>query len=67
MEIFQSQLKSISLLPISDHGYVQAPYIEITEEEYKRLKANLTPLNLDVSRHEAEDKFCDGEACEITY
>ena len=67
LEIFQSQLKSISLLPVSDHGYVQAPYIEITEEEYQRLKANLTPLNLDVSRHEAEDKFCDGEACEITY
>jgi hypothetical protein len=65
LEAFQSQLKSISLMPIKDHGYVQAPYEEITKEVYEEMVNNLKPLNLDDSTHEAEDKFCDGDTCTI--
>jgi adenosylcobalamin-dependent ribonucleoside-triphosphate reductase len=37
LEHYEDKLKSVSLLPISEHGYVQAPYIKITEEEYNTL------------------------------
>ena len=67
LEVYESSLKSISLLPISEHGYVQAPYIPIEQEEYERLISNIKTLDLSNSVHEAEDKFCDGEACEIAF
>lgn len=65
LESFEDKLKSISLLPLSDHGYVQAPYITITKEQYEEMSSNLKPLVLNFNTHEAEDKFCDGGACEI--
>jgi len=65
LEVFQSQLKSISLLPISEHGYVQAPYIPITKEQYGKMMQKIQVLNLTAARHEVTDKFCDGETCTI--
>ena len=65
LEIFQSQLKSISLLPISEHGYEQAPYIPITKEQYESMVKGIENLNLTAARHEVTDKFCDGETCTI--
>jgi len=67
LEIYEDQLKSVSLLPLSNHGYVQAPYITISQSEYEDTVRNLRPLDLTDSKHEAEDKFCDGEACEIRF
>lgn len=65
LESFEDKLKSISLLPLSDHGYAQAPYIQITKEEYEKMSSKIKPLVLNFNTHEAEDKFCDGDACEI--
>lgn len=65
LESFEDKLKSISLLPLSDHGYAQAPYIQITKEEYEEMSSKIKPLVLNFNTHEAEDKFCDGDACEI--
>ena len=70
LEHHETNLKSVSLLPLadSDHQYVQAPYIKITEKEYLDMSANLKPLNLsDKATHDvdAEDKFCDGDSCTI--
>lgn len=65
LETFQTQLKSISLLPISEHGYEQAPYIPISKERYEVMIQDIRSMDLSASRHEAEDKFCDGEACQI--
>lgn len=68
LEVFEDRLKSISFLPLGDdHGYVQAPYIEITEDEYNMLAAQVRPLVTDAAKPEAEDKFCDGAACEIDF
>lgn len=69
LETFETQLKSVSLLPVEDenHGYEQAPYIKISEETYLEMVANTKPLNLSTATHEAEDKFCDGETCEINF
>ena len=66
LEHFQTRLKSISLLPITDHKYEQAPYIKISEEEYWDLKNNITSdISVAVNAHDQDDKFCDGAKCEI--
>ena len=67
LEIFETKLKSISMLPLVEHGYEQAPYIAISKEEYQDLKENIKPLIIKTSFHEAEDKFCDGEACTLSF
>lgn len=70
LEVYESKLKSISLLPLadSDHSYVQAPYIKITKEQYEEMAAKITPFlavetHSDV--HEVTEMYCDGEACVI--
>ena len=65
LESFEDKLKSISLLPLINHGYAQAPYIQITKEQYEEMCFKIKPLVLNFNTHEAEDKFCDGDACEI--
>jgi len=66
LELYETRLKGVSLLPKTDHGYEQAPYIPITKEEYEALSAKVTPLTMNGEEmHEVTDKFCDGEACEI--
>lgn len=65
LEVFGPKLKSISFLPLTEHGYEQAPYIEITEKQYQEMSLGISEIDFDRSAHEAEDKFCDGAACEI--
>ena len=67
LSVYEDQLKSVSLLPISDHGYVQAPYIEIGKEEYDAMVANITPLDLSNAEHEVTEKFCDGDTCVVDF
>lgn len=66
LELYEDSLKGISFLPISEHGYEQAPYEEITEEQYNTMIAE---VNLSVSIEGQLDtvapKFCDGDSCEI--
>ena len=52
-----NHLSGVSFLPFSDHTYKQAPYQDITEEEYKKL-ANKMPKNIDWKKlqdYETED------------
>lgn len=66
LEAYEDRLKAISFLPLSDHGYEQAPYEEITREQYEEIKAKTKPISSGAYiEHEADDKFCDGEACEL--
>jgi ribonucleoside-diphosphate reductase alpha chain len=67
-------VSGISLLPVSDHVYQQAPYEDITMEQYKELvKAMPKEINWDDLQHfEQEDNTtgsqelaCVGGACEI--
>jgi ribonucleoside-triphosphate reductase (thioredoxin) len=72
LEVFEDRLKSISLLPLvdSDHAYEQAPYIKISEETYKSMTKSIKPLNLGVLQthdESAEDKFCDGDTCTVSF
>ncbi len=66
LDHFQTRLKSISLLPISDHKYEQAPYIKISEKKYHKLKNKITgDISIEVNAHDTDDQFCDGAKCEI--
>jgi intein/homing endonuclease len=66
LELYESRLKSVSFLPMNDHGYVQPPYEAITKQEYEAMEAKITPIltNGNIKR-DMEDRFCDGEACMI--
>lgn len=67
LEVFEDQLKGISLLPLGDddHGYQFAPYVEIDEGEYNRRMALVKPLNLLNAKHEITEKFCSNDTCMI--
>jgi len=60
-------LKSVSMLPHSGHGYVQAPYEPINREEYEKLRDSYSIPNFqNVSGNvPVGSKFCDGENCEL--
>jgi len=61
----------VSFLPFSEHTYEQAPYEEITKEQYKEMKAAM-PKEISWDITEASDVTegaqtlaCTGGACEI--
>lgn len=64
---YSGKLKAVSFLPLSDHQYVQAPYIEISESEYENYKAQLLPLpniyNEDTK--DSHERFCNNGVCEL--
>jgi len=69
LSCFDSRLKGVSLLPISDHGYKQAPYITTDRQEIEAYAKTLKPLNFNLLSEEGENadanKFCDSDGCEI--
>lgn len=67
-ENYNDGLKTVSFLLHSDHGFVQAPYEEITEEKYNELVAKTTPITnceVDESSISSEEIGCEGGACPI--
>lgn len=65
LELYETRLKSVSFLPLLEHGYVQAPYQTITEPEFDEAVANLKPINFKSASHEVTDAYCDGDLCVI--
>jgi ribonucleoside-triphosphate reductase (thioredoxin) len=61
-------IKSLALSPhLNASVYEQPPEQGISEEEYRRLKANLKPIDWTrLTSSEAEgDKYCSGPTCEL--
>jgi ribonucleoside-diphosphate reductase alpha chain len=64
-------VSGISFLPKSTHSYKQAPYEEITEEEYLKRKSELPDLNWEEFREEqdftegSQQLACTGSNCEL--
>ena len=62
----------LSVLPYSGHTYKQAPFETITEEEYDKLKNQLSEFNPEYIREDADytnlqgELACAGNSCEIT-
>jgi len=65
LEIFSHRLKSISFLPLRDHGYVQAPLQPITAEKYAEAIKDLKALDLSHTGHEVTEQYCTTDFCEI--
>lgn len=65
LEMHEDKLKSISFLPLFNHGYQQAPYETITKAEYEKMKSCLTPVDLRATIEAEAPAGCDGEACSI--
>lgn len=65
LRLYESRLKSISFLPVEDHGYQQAPYIAIARNVYEKAVAELRPLVITSDRHDTVDAYCDGDRCEV--
>ncbi len=66
LELYETRIKSISFLPLTDHAYPQAPYQEITKEIWEQAESKLRPLTFDgLNTDETEDVYCDGDKCEV--
>lgn len=69
LSCFDTRLKGVSLLPISDHGYAQAPYTPAPREEIEAYQSSLMPLDFSTLTEEGENadsnKFCDSSGCAI--
>ncbi len=64
LQFCEDKLKGISLLPLEEHGYEQAPLEEITKEDYEQRAAAVQPLNLATTRQRGTGTFyCEGEHC----
>lgn len=70
IEFAEDKVKSLSFLPINDHGYENAPYEEITKKEYEEMVRKLKPLDFTgIVIDGVGEKYCnnaDGH-CEIKY
>lgn len=66
---FEKDLKTISFLPIAEHGYDMAPYEEITKEKYEEMVSKITgkPDFSEFLGGPAGSKFCDGDSCEPVF
>jgi len=66
LSMYEDKLKSISFLPLTGHGYEQAPYQTITKEQYEEEAAKLKPYDLSkVTAPGAGVSGCDNDSCEV--
>jgi ribonucleoside-diphosphate reductase alpha chain len=67
LAMFIPNLKSVSMLPHSGHGYAQPPYEPITFEQYEKRKNEFKPIDYKSVRDNvpAGSKFCSSDNCEL--
>ena len=67
LECYEDQLKGVSFLPLSEHGYAQAPYEACTAEEVAAYNASVSIADYSSYIDDAVgSKYCDGDKCEIS-
>ncbi len=64
LESYDRRLKSVSFLP-NAHGYANAPYEEISPEEYEKRSTNLKAVDFAQAGHDQDDSYCSGDKCLI--
>jgi ribonucleoside-triphosphate reductase (thioredoxin) len=63
---YKNSHKSLSFLLHSDHGFAQAPYEEITKEQWEELTANTMLItSVDDANIGLDDAECASGACPI--
>lgn len=66
---YKDSIKSVSFLKINTNSYVQAPEIEISEEEYLRMIKDIKPITYEdfvtygEVVEEELDNYCSGDKC----
>lgn len=67
LEFYETRLKSVSFLPLMDHGFDHAPYQPMTKEEYLKESKKLKKLRLgkNTETDGFQHTFCDNDTCEI--
>ncbi len=62
---YKNNHKSLSFLLHSEHGFAQAPYEEVTKEQYDELVSQTLPItSISAARYESDDE-CAGGMCPI--
>ena len=64
-ENYENSLKTVSFLLHSDHGFDQAPYEEISQEEYEKRAARLKEIEVVSTGGILEGVECEGGACPV--
>jgi len=66
LEMYESRLKAVSFLRLSETGYKQAPYEAITEKEYKKRIKNLKVIKrFEESEDAVGTKYCTNDTCTL--
>lgn len=64
LDLYIPELKSVSMLPHSGHGYAQAPYEPLTEEEYnKRVEETKIDFSNTKGNVPSGSVYCTGDNC----
>jgi adenosylcobalamin-dependent ribonucleoside-triphosphate reductase len=67
LELYETRLKSVSFLPLENHGYEQAPYIQMDETAFNKMSDAIKPMRLSLEEGEsvkdADDNYCEGDKC----
>ena len=58
-------LKTISFLPHSDHGFVQAPKEAISQDQFEQLSKTIKPLEGDLGTGDLRELECSTNSCPI--
>lgn len=63
---YENSIKSVSFLLHNEHGFAQAPYEEISEEDYNKAIEKIKPIHdLFINEGNIESMECVGGACPI--
>lgn len=69
LEVAPTSLKTVSFLPLVDHGYVQAPYTPATTEDIEITASRALPMDLTRVYGNGVDaeieQFCTTDKCEV--
>ena len=69
---YKETFNGLSVLPFSDHTYVQAPFTDCTKEEFEEMVQHLHKVDLsqivefEDNTDLSESLACSGGNCEIT-
>jgi len=66
LQLYSTRLKAAAFLRETGHGFVHAPYQEVTGEAYQAYVNHTRPLDLSRAGHEKSDLYCDGDKCELS-
>jgi len=63
---FKDEMKTVSFLLQTGHGFKQAPFETISKEQYLEMSANVKPItSVNISESDMELNDCDNGSCPI--